>query len=198
MSIRKIDIQTLVGLNWLSDNIINFYLELIKKRSEDNTHIPKVYAMNTFFLEKLMQMGHSGVSRWTRKVDIFSYDIILVPVHANGLHWCMTIIHIKDKAIRYYDSMGVSNVTVLNALNAYLQEESMDKRNIQIDMSHWTIECIQDCPKQSNGSDCGVFSCMFAEFISRCSVISFDQSHMPYFRYKMIYDIANGKLILGS
>lgn len=45
-------------------------------------------------------------------------------------------------------------------------------------------------------SDCGVFSCMFAEFISRDSEISFDQSHMPYFRNKMVFEIMNGKMLL--
>lgn len=93
--------------------------------------------------------------------------------------------------------LGHANVAVLNALNMYLQDESMDKRKIPFDTSDWTIECVKDCPQQRNGSDCGVFSCMFAEFISRESKISFDQQHMPYFRRKMIFEIINGKLILG-
>lgn len=53
-----------------------------------------------------MQMGHSGVRRWTRKIDIFSYDIIPVPVHVGGVHWCMSIINMREKSIKYYDSMG--------------------------------------------------------------------------------------------
>lgn len=196
-NITRQDLSTLDGLNWLNDEIINFYMELIKLRSEEVDHLPKVHVMNTFFLGKLMQMGHSGVRRWTRKTDIFSYDIIPVPVHVGGVHWCMSIIHLREKSIKYYDSMGHPNVAVLNALNMYLQEESLDKRKIPFDTSDWTIECVSDCPQQRNGSDCGVFSCMFAEFICRGSKISFDQQHMPYFRQKMVFEIANGRLILG-
>ncbi|XP_070506274.1 sentrin-specific protease-like isoform X2 [Chironomus tepperi] len=197
MNITRHDLATLDGLNWLNDEVINFYMELIKERSEQVEHLPKVHVMNTFFLGKLLQQGHSGVRRWTRKIDIFSYDIIPIPVHVGGVHWCMSIIHLKNKTIRYYDSMGHPNHVVLEALEQYLKDESMDKRKIPFDTSDWTIECVRDCPQQKNGSDCGVFSCQFAEFISRDSTVSFEQQHMQYFRRKMICEIGNGRLFLG-
>ena len=43
------------------------------------------------------------MKRWTRKVDIFSFDLILVPVHL-GMHWCLATIDLKRKAVFYYDS----------------------------------------------------------------------------------------------
>lgn len=93
--------------------------------------------------------------------------------------------------------MGHPNHVVLEALQQYLKDESLDKKKVPFDMSDWSIECIRDCPQQKNGSDCGVFSCQFAEFISRDSPISFEQQHMPYFRRKMICEIGTGKLFLG-
>lgn len=113
-----------------------------------------------------------------------------------GVHWCMSIIHLKNKTIKYYDSMGHPNFIVLETLKNYLMEESLDKKKIHFDMSDWTLECVRDCPMQKNGSDCGVFSCQFAEFIARDSKITFEQQHMPYIRRKMIYEIASGKLLL--
>ena len=56
-------------------------MNLIMERSEKNESLPKVYVMNTFFVPKLLQGGHGSVRRWTRKVDIFSYDVIPIPVH---------------------------------------------------------------------------------------------------------------------
>jgi sentrin-specific protease 1 len=85
MNITRHDFATLDGLNWLNDEVINFYMELIKERSEQVEHLPKVHVMNTFFLGKLLQNGHSGVRRWTRKVDIFSVDIIPIPVSVYAL-----------------------------------------------------------------------------------------------------------------
>ena len=52
------DVNTLRGLNWLNDEIINFYLQMIVVRSTNNVSgWPKVYAFNTFFYPKVMDKG---------------------------------------------------------------------------------------------------------------------------------------------
>lgn len=53
----------------------------------------------------------------------------------------------------------------------------------------------QKIPQQMNGSDCGMFACKFAEYLSRRARIIFDQEHMPYFRRRMVYEIINAKLL---
>lgn len=170
-------------------------MELLTERSRQNENLPKVYSMNTFFLKNLLEKGYSAVRRWTRKVDIFSYDVIPIPVHKN-IHWCMAIIHFKNKTIRYYDSMGAPDNMVLNSLEEYLEAESLDKRKAPFDKSGWTKENMQGIPQQENGSDCGVFSCMFAEFVARNRPIAFSQQHMQYFRMRMVYEICTGKLLV--
>ncbi|XP_017852416.1 sentrin-specific protease 2 [Drosophila busckii] len=195
LNITRNDISTLIGSNWLNDEVINFYMNLLTDRSQQKEgQLPSVYAMNTFFVPRLLQTGHGGVRRWTRKVDIFSKDIIPVPVHVGGVHWCMAIIHMKNKTIRYYDSMGKPNHEVLQALECYLREESLDKRKIPFDTSGFTVENVPNVPQQTNGSDCGVFSCMFAEFITRNKPLNFSQQHMEFFRKKMVLEICGGEL----
>ena len=64
-----------------------------------------------------------------------------------------------------------------------------------------------------NGSDCGMFTCKFAEYISRWVVtlgnmrsnikilhfrrakITFSQGNMPYFRQRMIFEIVMNQLL---
>uniref|UniRef100_A0A0K8VAE8 Sentrin-specific protease 1 n=1 Tax=Bactrocera latifrons TaxID=174628 RepID=A0A0K8VAE8_BACLA len=198
LNICRRDIHTLMGQNWLNDEVINFYMNLLTERGEtkhDSHGLPTVYAMNTFFVPRLLSAGHSGVKRWTRKVDIFSKDVIPVPVHVGGVHWCMAIIHLKNRTIKYYDSMGTPNPSVLKALEQYLKDESLDKRKQPFDTSQFEIESVRDVPRQMNGSDCGVFSCMFAEYITRNREITFSQQHMQYFRHKMILEIVSGELL---
>ena len=198
LNITRRDIHTLLGQNWLNDEVINFYMNLLTERGEkkNESHgYPQVYAMNTFFVPRLLQAGHGGVKRWTRKVDIFAKDVIPVPVHVGGVHWCMAIIHMKNKTIRYYDSMGSPNPNVLKALEQYLRDESMQKRKLPFDTSQFEIESVRDVPRQMNGSDCGVFSCMFAEYISRNRDITFSKKNMEYFRQKMILEIVQGELL---
>lgn len=185
-------------LAWLNDEVINFYMNLLTERGElrANDGYPKVYAMNTFFIPRLLTSKHAGVKRWTKKVDLFACDIIPVPVHVGNVHWCMAIINMKEKTIKYYDSMGAPNHRVLSELEEYLKQESLDKRKIEFDTNGWVMENVTDNPRQENGSDCGVFSCMTAEFICRNRPITFNQQHMNYFRQKMVLEICSGNLLL--
>ncbi|KAF5294198.1 hypothetical protein FQR65_LT10909 [Abscondita terminalis] len=194
LNITRADIQTLDGLNWLNDEVINFYMNLLIERGKDSKW-PRAYAMNTFFYPKLLKDGPSSLRRWTRKVDIFSYDIIAVPIHL-GMHWCMSIIDFKNCTIKYYDSMGRSNNCCLEALLNYLKAEHLDKKQKEYNVSKWTLENVQDIPQQMNGSDCGVFACTYAEFLTRDADLSFDQENMPYLRRKMVLEILNGELLI--
>jgi len=183
------DIDTLKRLNWLNDEVINFYLQMIVSRGarEDNKY-PKVYAYNTFFYSTYKDNGYSRVRRWTKKEDIFSYDILLIPVHL-GMHWCLATIDVKNKSINYYDSMNGNNQTCLDLLQRYLQEEHQDKKKAPMDLSGWKQEIKKDIPQQMNGSDCGMFTCKFAEYLSRRAKLTLSQQDMPYFRKRMVYEI---------
>ena len=68
----------------------------------------------------MINVGHAAIKRWTKKIDIFSFDLILIPVHL-GMHWCLATIDLKRKGVFYYDSMGGDNEPCLHALIKYLQ-----------------------------------------------------------------------------
>ncbi|KAK2163279.1 hypothetical protein LSH36_82g00005 [Paralvinella palmiformis] len=173
LELTRNDIQTLNRLNWLNDEVINFYMNLLMERSSQDG-LPKVHAFNTFFYPKIIKSGQQSVRRWTKKVDIFSMDYILVPVHL-GMHWCLAVVDFRKKEIRYYDSMGGNNRTCLEALRKYLIDESLEKRKERFDMSDWKLNTVKDIPQQMNGSDCGMFACKFAEYVTRDAPITFSQ-----------------------
>lgn len=192
--ITRKDLDTLRGLNWLNDEIINFYLAMIVARSKENDNWPNVYTMNTFFLKKIQQQGYSMVRRWTRKVDIFSYDIIFVPVHLD-VHWCLAVINLKKKGVYFYDSMGSDKTDILKTLLNYLEDEHKDKKKSPFDTSGFEIENVKDIPRQMNGSDCGMFTLKYSEYLSRNASITFTQEDMPYFRSRLVYEIVTNKII---
>lgn len=76
--------------------VMNFYLSLVMARSSAEAAGLKVYSFSTFFFPKLcggggVQVGgHAAVKRWTKAVDLFLYDLILVPLHL-GVHWAMAV-----------------------------------------------------------------------------------------------------------
>lgn len=195
LNITTEDIRTLAGLTWLNDNVINFYMNMIAERGKSKD-FPKAYAFNTFFYPKLIKEGPSSLRRWTRRVDLFAHDIVAIPIHLQ-VHWCMAIVDFRNKSIRYYDSMGGANNKCLEALAHYLKCEHKDKKGSDFDMSGWQKECVDDIPQQMNGSDCGVFSCTFAEFLTRDAKLTFRQEDMPYLRRKMVYEIKTGQLMIS-
>lgn len=54
---------------------------------------------------------------------------------------------------------------------------------------------LKDIPRQMNGSDCGMFACKFAEYLSRDADITFGQEEMPYFRDRMVYEIVKKQIM---
>merc|ERR1712130_364877 len=56
ISITGEDLQTLEGLNWLNDNIVNFYMAMIEARSRTNNNLPLTYAFSTFFYPRLQDV----------------------------------------------------------------------------------------------------------------------------------------------
>lgn len=128
-----------------------------------------------------------------KKIDLFSYDIVLVPIHL-GNHWCLAVIDFRKKAIAYYDSLGGTNEKCLDKLLSYLMDEANKKQN-KFDQQVWRLEWLKNIPQQQNGSDCGVFVYQFADYVARDVPINFTQSDMPYFRKRMAIEILNGRLM---
>lgn len=184
------EMKKLVSPNWLNDEIINAYFEMIQARSnsDDHRNLPKVHVFSTHFYSTIMERGYEGVQRWTRKVDIFAKDLILIPVHL-GMHWVLAVIDFRLKMVRYIDSLHGSNPKALNVFKMYLESEHQSKKGFPFDAADWTFESVTNCPAQRNGYDCGVFTCVNAEYISRNASLSYSQNDMLYFRDKIGYEL---------
>ncbi|XP_061630189.1 sentrin-specific protease 1 isoform X1 [Phyllopteryx taeniolatus] len=195
LSLTRKDLQTLSGLSWLNDEVINFYMNLLVERSK-GPKLPSVNTFSTFFYPKLRSSGYSAVRRWTKKMDIFSKDILLVPVHLS-MHWCLSVVDFRKKAVTYFDSMGGNNDEACKLLFDYLQQESKDKKGKKLDTTGWTLQSKKrnEIPQQMNGSDCGMFTCKYADYMTKDKPITFTQKQMPYFRRRMVWEIVNQKLL---
>jgi Ulp1 family protease len=88
--------------------IINFYLGMITSRSQDgNNNYPNVHCFSTYFYTKLLQKHK--VENWTKDIDIFNKDYLIIPININNIHWCCAVINLKDKMFEYYDSLEKNN-----------------------------------------------------------------------------------------
>lgn len=70
------DMATLQPGRWLNDEVINFYLQLLRQRAarwrEQDPSAPRVHCFNTFFYAKLTERGYryAAVKRWTRRAKV--------------------------------------------------------------------------------------------------------------------------------
>ena len=188
IEISSADLDSLRDKNWLNDNVINFYMELLRDRN------PTCHVFNTFFYPSLKEHGYQKVRRWTRRVDVFSFAKILIPIHL-GMHWTLAVVDFGAKQIGYYDSMSGTNHTCTNIIKDYLHQECLDKKQKEFDFSLWSIKFHKNIPQQSNGYDCGVFTLVFADYVAADKSFDFSQSQMPFYRKKITFEILNGKLL---
>ncbi|XP_050436335.1 sentrin-specific protease 1-like [Adelges cooleyi] len=188
-NIKKSDLRTIYSPTaWLNDEVINHYMNMIVDRDPKSLH-----TFDTFFYTKLSSQGYESVRRWSRKKDIFACKKMFSPIHL-GNHWCLICVNFIEKTIKYYDSLGGTNPKCLNAIMYYLKEEHKNKKNSELDCSGWRLMEANDCPKQRNGYDCGVFACINAEFLSRDAKLDFTQEDMPQLRHRVCYEILRNRL----
>ncbi|XP_071723439.1 LOW QUALITY PROTEIN: ubiquitin-like-specific protease ESD4 [Rutidosis leptorrhynchoides] len=189
-------LQCLRPGQWLNDEVINVYVELLKEReSREPKKFLKCHFFNTFSTTRLvisLYGGFKAVKRWTtmRKLGYYLIDCdkIFVPIHRQ-IHWCLAIINAKDKKFQYLDSLKGRDPEVLKSLASYYAEEVKDKSGKVIDVSSWEREFVDDLPEQENGFDCGMFMVKYADFYSRGLGLCFEQEHMPYFRLRTAKEI---------
>jgi sentrin-specific protease 1 len=118
---------------------------------------------------------------------------MFIPIHL-GNHWCLSCVNFVDKTVKYYDSFGGKNPKCLNVIFDYLKEEYENKKNKTFDVSGWQLMHADDCPAQFNGYDCGVFTCINAEYLARDSILNFTQDDMLNLRNRICYEILMNRL----
>lgn len=99
----EVDVQDLQRLNdseFLNDNLIGFYIRFLEDHlGRCNPEVAKrVYFFNSYLFATITNtprgqrgINYAGVQKWTRNVDIFSYDYLVVPIN-EAAHWYVAII----------------------------------------------------------------------------------------------------------
>ncbi|KAL7748966.1 hypothetical protein RI367_005614 [Sorochytrium milnesiophthora] len=96
------DARRLDDQEFLNDSIIEFYLKWIYHNMPQERKA-ECYFFNTFFFKKLTEgisassiggenkVGFERVQKWTKKVDLFRFKYIFVPINEK-LHWFLALI----------------------------------------------------------------------------------------------------------
>ncbi|EHL01364.1 putative Ubiquitin-like-specific protease 2 [Glarea lozoyensis 74030] len=98
VTVERDDILRLNEGEFLNDNLVTFYLRYLEHELQQTKPevANRIYFQNSYFYPTLTKgvkkgINYQAVQRWTRTVDIFAKDYIIVPVCEN-LHWYVAII----------------------------------------------------------------------------------------------------------
>ena len=81
--------------DFLSDNVIDFKIRHIMNQLEDHVK-NRIHVFSCLFYSKLSEASndvasHALVARWTKNVNLFEKDFVLVPVNMS-YHWSLTVV----------------------------------------------------------------------------------------------------------
>uniref|UniRef100_A0A8C5FJ91 SUMO specific peptidase 3b n=1 Tax=Gadus morhua TaxID=8049 RepID=A0A8C5FJ91_GADMO len=183
------DLSTLYGQNWLNDQVMNMYGDLVMDSVPE-----KVHFFNSFFYDKLRTKGYDGVKRWTKNVDIFQKDLLLIPIHLE-VHWSLVCVDIPRRAITYFDSQRTLNRRCPKHIFKYLQAEAIKKQR-QDFLTGWNGFFKMNVGRQNNDSDCGAFVLQYCKCLALGLPFSFGQQDMPRLRRQMYKELCHCKLTL--
>uniref|UniRef100_A0A3Q3XK67 Ubiquitin-like protease family profile domain-containing protein n=1 Tax=Mola mola TaxID=94237 RepID=A0A3Q3XK67_MOLML len=183
------DLGTLYGQNWLNDQVMNMYGDLVMDSVPE-----KVHFFNSFFYDKLRTKGYDGVKRWTKNVDIFQKDLLLIPIHLE-VHWSLVSVEIARRAITYFDSQRTLNRRCPKHIFKYLQAEAIKKER-QDFLTGWKGFFKMNVGRQNNDSDCGAFVLQYCKCLALGQPFSFGQQDMPRLRRQMYKELCHRKLTM--
>ncbi|KFO83687.1 Sentrin-specific protease 5, partial [Buceros rhinoceros silvestris] len=182
------DLATLEGQNWLNDQIINMYGELVMDAVPE-----KVHFFNSFFHRQLVTKGYNGVKRWTKKVDLFKKTLLLIPIHLE-VHWSLITVNIPNRVISFYDSQGIHFKFCVENIRKYLLTEAKEKNRPEF-LQGWQTAVTKCIPQQKNDSDCGVFVLQYCKCLALDQPFQFSQEDMPRVRKRIYKELCERQLI---
>ena len=193
--------------------VINYYLRMLDHRDKvlclhDKDRLPSFF-VDSLFIHLVLQhteneeIGNSSlkafedvVKRTTRNIDIFSCEKMFIPTNINNYHWSMTVVNFPLHEIHYYDSMNGNGKKYTDVLIKWLACESMFRKQIELDIKEWKIISQEPhVPQQTgNGTECGVFTMMCADFLLDDIPLLYNLGQMDFFRKKITADILRNSI----
>lgn len=199
--IRLCTLHCLKDGGWLTDDIINYYIELLRENSSGYGYSTSdYYFFQTYFYIKLRdQEGNfcfENVENWNKNIDFCSFKKLFVPMHVNGNHWALAVIDIGSKKIFYVDSLAsqktFKGMEVLIMWWSRVSQQ-MNKADAFDKFDLVTLKC----PQQDNGDDCGIFLLTFMHIMYLNEDINLmDSSMVHYMRRKIALAIVREILLV--
>ena len=158
---------------WLNDEIINYYVHLLRERAVPTSDW-NVLIFETHFMAKLWENGTYKFEnvvrylfgddylclqmlivvfvRWTKDIDLSAVTTIICPLNVDNVHWSLIVVHISQRQIFYFDSLVGNGEVYTNAMKLYCQVYTIQLPYVCIMKTLIALLCIQYLNVSLSGS----------------------------------------------
>ncbi|ROV90400.1 hypothetical protein VPNG_10023 [Cytospora leucostoma] len=144
--------------DWLTDNNIAFWEEWLEREILPKYPQARICLLRPSMTYLLMRVDNDPQGIRSALPDMTKVTHIFLPINdavsrtqPDGSHWSLLLVSRIDGVAFHYDSLGGAN----NGEG----HRAADRLGRLLGMP-LRYQCIQDCPQQENGNDCGVFVCI--------------------------------------
>ena len=170
--LRQSDVDLLYGPHWLNDNLIGFWFEFLQ---QNELYRDSKVCLISPEVSQFIKLGSSeDAASMIEPLDLQSKSLIILPINDSssfdspgGSHWSLLVYCSADKTFYHLDSMFGIN----------FDEACMTAAKLNLSKSK-TIALT--CARQTNGWDCGIYVCCYAEFvIKNCLLANRSMKSLP-------------------
>ncbi len=205
--VARREFQSLCPGFYLVESVIDYYFHCLRQRQNRLNRVAKIKRQFYYFRSAFSQVlqpvppqtyHYSQVQRWTRKnvphSDIFKCDAVFFPWNVDLVHWILIVAFMKERKLQAFCSLGMRHKVPTRLVWNYLLDEHRDKHG-GAELPHqdkWVLTYSTPfAPRQRNGYDCGVFTCMTADFLSMGWPLIYNQDHVAHCRVRIAHGCLN-------
>jgi len=199
------DFMKLQDGQWLNDEVINAYIDLIRERNKLSNKYAPMLIFNTFMFTTIQNDIQNACysypkykRNWERrqKVDITKMEYVIFPVNKHNVHWllCKANVAPTQKRLEIYDSLPSGDSSFIDELVSVVSRLLNDAFPMY-GLEHDWDYVVKECPRQRNGYDCGVCMSTNIEHLARGKEPNYKGKDTGYFRRKIAVEIWQGKLM---
>jgi hypothetical protein len=165
-------------IGWLNDSVVNAVASVLilppssstPSLDPDDGDGAEITLLSSYFLTSLSK-PRAGASRslekWTtqaRKANRW----VLVPANWRSSHWSLLLVDKRLRIIRHYDSLPASRLgpDLVARIARALEPGDESFQGKKEEDGGWSVVDVKACPRQQDGSSCGLFLLAFVELLA--------------------------------
>lgn len=182
--------------NWIDSSIVDAYMVLLggpgNKAPRCNFMPSDLYKFWSAAKSRKPAEKHQKVKYLTDHFDPTAPGVrTFIPTLVNGNHWFLIYVDVTKKRVMSLDSFGIKRSAQRAKMMAWIKQEHISRNH---SFEGWKSEHVEGVPLQKNKDDCGIYTCLYAAYLSNTKPLNFTQDDLPKLRRRLGWSILHARL----